>query len=165
MTVNDFTAAVRDAGLERHGEILAYLKRDLGLSHGNANLIAHVVREEMAGGPPPPGDLLDAQYAGAKAALRPIYDALVATAAELGSDVEIVVQKTGVSLRRRKQFAVVQAASARRVQLGLNLPATPADERVKEVSGMCSHRVDLTALEEVDVSVRAWISEAYAAAA
>ena len=165
VSVAEFTTAVRASGLERHGEILAYLKRDFGLSHGNANLIAHVVREELAGGPPAPEDLLDAQYAGSKSALRPIYDALVATATTLGSDVEIIVQKTGVSLRRRKQFAVVQAASSKRVQLGLNLPATPQDSRVKKVSGMCSHRVDLTSPEDVDGSVRTWLGEAYEAAA
>lgn len=59
----------------------------------------------------------------------------------------------------------MQAASSKRVQLGLNLPATPPDGRVKEVSGMCSHRVDLTSPEDVDDSVRTWLGEAYAAAA
>jgi hypothetical protein len=164
ISVAEFGQAVQRAELERHGEIVAFLKREYGLTHGNANLIAHVVREELAGGPAAPGDLLEAQYAGAKSGLRPIYDALLATAEGLGADVDVVVQKTGGSFRRRKQFAVVQAGSAKRVQVGLNLPATPSDQRVKAVSGMCSHRVDLTALEDLDDAVRGWISEAYVAA-
>lgn len=159
----DFTEAVRDSGLERHGQVVSYLKQEHDLTHGNANLVAHMVREELAGGPATPQQLLDAQYAGAKAALRPIYDALEATATGISPDVEVVVQKTGVSFRHRKQFALVQAASAKRMQLGLNLPVTPSDSRVMEATGMCSHRVDLSSLEEVDDSVREWIGEAYAA--
>lgn len=165
MSIDDFSKAIRSSGLERHGEMVAFLKREHGLTHGNANLIAHIVREELAGGPAPAEVLLDAQYDGAKAALRPIYDALLAVARSLGPDVEVVVQKTGVSFRRHKQFAVVQAPSSKRVQLGLNLPVTPADQRVTATSGMCSHRVDLTSLEDVDQAMRIWLGEAYAAAA
>ena len=108
--------------------------------------------------------LLEAQYAGGQAHLRPIYESLASVAASQGHDVERVVQKTGVSFRRRKQFALVQAPSSKRVQLGLNLPSTPDGGRVLEVSGMCTHRVDLTSPVDVDDDVRDWIAEADAAA-
>jgi len=160
-TVADYTTIIRTSGLEKHGQIVALLKSDLGLTHGNANLIAHVAREALAGGPPPPTELLAAQYAGVKQALFPIYEKLAAAAEDLGDDVEKVIQKTGVSFRRKKQFALVRAPSAKRVQLGLNLDRTPADERVVEVSGMCSHSVSLTDISEVDSAVAGWIEEAY----
>lgn len=155
---------VRAEGLEKHGQIVAMLKADHGLGHGNANLLSVRARELLAGGPTAAEDLLDGQYAGGKAPLRPIHDEIVAAARTLGDDVEVVVQKTGVSLRRRKQFAVVKAASSRRVELGLNLPTTPDDDRVDEVSGMCSHRVNLTCLDDVDEAVRTWLREACDAA-
>jgi len=164
MTLADFAEDIRKTGLQKHGQIVSYLKDEHGLTHGNANLMAHVVREQMAGGPTPAEALLNAQYEGGKAHLRPIYETLEKIAGSRGDDVAQVIQKTGVSFRRRKQFALIQAPSSKRVQLGLNLPTTPADERVREVSGMCTHRVDLTDPTEVDDDVTAWITSAYEAA-
>ncbi len=89
---------------------------------------------------------------------------LVAIATGLGPDASVVVQKTGVSLRRRRQFGVIQVPSAKRVQLGLNLAATPADPRIVATTGMCSHRVDLPSLDALDATIEAWIAEAYAQA-
>ena len=104
MSVAEFGQAVQRAELERHGEIVAFLKREYGLTHGNANLIAHVVREELAGGPAAPDDLLEAQYAGAKSGLRPIYDALLATAEGLG--------QTSLWWSRRPASAFAAASSS-----------------------------------------------------
>lgn len=118
-------------------------------------------RQHLAGGRPSDDALLDAQYAGGKAALRPILDAVLARAADLGADVSVVVQKTGVSLRRAKQFALVQVPSAKRVQLSLNLDATPPGDRVQETTGMCSHRTDLTDVMDVDDEVGGWLASAY----
>ncbi len=161
MTVADFTAAVRAAGLDKHGKIVAFLKSTHGLTHGNANLIAHTVRERLAGGPAPAEELLDAQYKGAKAALRPIYHELAAIAEGLGDDVSKVIQKTGVSFRRKKQFALVQAPSSKRVQLGLNLDDTPDDERIVAAKGMCTHKVVITSSAAIDDDIAAWIRAAY----
>lgn len=156
---------VTDAGLEKHGQIVAMLKSEHGLGHGNANLLSALARELLAGGPASDEDLLDAQYAGGKAHLRPVHDAVVGVGRSLGDDVEVVVQKTAVSLRRpRKQFAVVRAASTKRVELGLNLPETPDDDRVREASGMCSHAVDLHVSGDVDAAVEAWLRQAHDAA-
>ena len=83
-------------------------------------------------------------------------------AAGLGPDVDILVQKTGVALRRKRQFAVVQAASAKRIALGLNLGEAPHDPRVVATPGaMCAFRVDLPDADAVDANVEAWLREAY----
>ena len=162
MSIAAFAAAVQERGIDGHAKIIAFLKAEHGLSHGNANAVAHKVRELAAGGPAPADTLLDAQYAGAKAALRPVYEWIAAIAAGLGPDVTIVVQKTGVAFRRRKQFAVVQAASAKRVQLGLNLAAAPGDPRVIATPGaMCAFRVDLPHTQSVDADVARWLREGY----
>lgn len=160
-TVADFVDDMTRAGLEKHGKMVAYLKSEHGMTHGNANLIAHLVRERMAGGPPAATDLLEAQYTGAKAGLLPIYEELAAIAESLGDDVEKVVQKTGVSFRRARQFALVQVPSSKRVQLGLNLDETPSSDRIVEMSGMCTHKVDVTSVDEVDDTVAGWIRRAY----
>jgi len=164
LTVDDFFSLVAVAGLEKHGKIVAFLKSDHGLTHGNANLIAHVVRERMAGGPSTDETLIDAQYAKGKAALRPIYERLAELAVECGPDVTKVAQKTGVSFRRSKQFALIQAPSSKRVQLSLNLDNTPPGGRVEPTTGMCTHRANITHIDEIDDDVAAWISDAYRAA-
>ena len=123
--------------------------------------MAHKVRELNAGGPPPADALLDAQYAGAKAAFRPIYERLREVSKGFGSDVQIVVQKTGVALRRKKQFGVVNAPSGGRIQLGLNLASTPDDPRIVATTGMCNHKVDLPNLDAVDDDVVGWLRLAY----
>ena len=161
-TIADFAAELAAAGVEGHARIVAFLKERHGLSYGNANAVALKVRELAAGGPPADDALLDAQYAGPKAALRPVYDRLVAVAAGLGPDVQVVVQKTAVALRRKKQLGVIQAASAKRIQLGINLPETPADARVVPTPGMmCNHRVDLADEAAVDDAVSGWLRLAY----
>ena len=160
-TAADVADEIGRQGLERHSEVVAYLKTTLGLTHGNANLLAQVVRERLAGGPMTPDDQLAAQYSGSKAALLPTYHALSSVAEGVGADVMKVVQKTGVSFRRKKQFALIQAPSAKRIRLGLNLGATPDDPRVVETSGMCTHAVDLATPDEVDADVAAWLRASY----
>ena len=161
MKLAGFTKAVKASGHQKHGQIVAFLKTQHKSTHGNANLIAHLVREQLAGGPVDAGELLAAQYKGAKAALRPIYDELTAIAESLGGDVQKVVQKTGVSFRRAKQFALIQAPSAKRIQLGLNFKKAPKDKRVVETKGMCTHKVDIAGAGDVDDIVASWIRAAY----
>jgi hypothetical protein len=164
LTLADFTQRVEAAGIEKHGQVVAFLKSDFGLTYGNANLIATLVGQARAGGPAAPDELLAAQYAGAKAHLRPILDRISALATGLGSDVERVVLKTGVSFRRRRQFALVEAKSSARVQLGLNLAGEPGDPRVVPMGGMCTHKVDLSDPGDVDASLERVLASAYMAA-
>ncbi len=76
-TVAEWSAVISEAGPSKHTEIVSYLKSTHGLTHGNANLLAHKVREHGEGGPAPEADLLEAQYSGGKKALRPICDAVL----------------------------------------------------------------------------------------
>ncbi len=70
-------------------------------------------------------------------------------------------KKTTVSLRRSKQFAVIEPASASRMQLGINLRDAEPTERLRAAGGMCTHRVDVRSLEEVDAELLGWMREAY----
>jgi len=148
------------AGPATHGQAMALLKGEHGVSHGFANLVASRHRARAAG-PVSGDDLVDAQYAGAKAHLRPILERLVTQVSSFGPDVEVAPKKTGVSLRRSKQFALVEAPSAKRVQVGLNLKGTAPTERLRAAGGMCTHRVDVTGEAEVDEELLGWLREAY----
>ena len=154
---------VRSSGLAKHGEIVRLLKAEHGMTHGFANLVAHKTLKSDAGSADST-DLVSAQYQGAKADLKPIYDALVKVVNSLGKDVELAPKKAYVSLRRSKQFGLIQPSTKTRVDLGINLKGTPATDRL-EASGsfnaMVSHRVRLTAASEVDKEVKSWLAQAY----
>ena len=148
--------------LAKHGEVVAFLKSKHGLGHGYANLVAHSVKGggTLSRGDDPVGE----QFAGAKAALRPIYDALVAAARKFGSDVEVSPKKANVSLRRSKQFALLQPSTATRFDVGLNLKGAPPSGRLEasgSFSAMVSHRVRLESVKGVDQELIGWLKQAY----
>jgi hypothetical protein len=155
----EWFAVLEPTGLSKHSDIMNHLKSVHGVTHGFANGIALAYRSR--GESSESDDLVGAQYAGAKAGLRPVYEALVAAAAALGSDVDVVPKKTGVSLRRSKQFALIEAPSARRIQLGLQLREHPVTDRLLVGNAMCSHKVNLEAVGDVDDELQGWLREAY----
>lgn len=158
-SLEQWSSILDQTGLERHGQLLAFLKAQHGVTHGFANSIALLHRER--GVDHTDDDLVDRQYAGAKAGLRPLHDKLVEMGRSLGDDVEISPKRASVSLRRRKQFALIEPVSAQRIALGLNLGDTPANERLLSVTGMCTHRVDVRSLDDLDDELVDWLSRAY----
>lgn len=158
-TMPEWFDVVAATGLEKHGDIVAFLKAEHGMTHGFANGIAlqYRARHESA----EDVDLISAQYAGAKAGLRPICDALTDAATAFGPDVAVVPKKTSISLRRHQQFAVITAASAKRVQLGVQLKGEPVTERLVAGDSMCSRRVNLASIADVDAEVLGWLRQAY----
>ncbi len=164
-TLEQWIAVAKKSGAAKHGEIVKALKTDHGMSHGFANLVAHKTLKSDAGSAGGAADLIAAQYAGPKADLKPIYDALVKAAKALGKDVEISPKKTYVSLRRNKQFALIQPSTKTRVDLGINLKSEPAAGRLEKsgsFNAMVSHRVRLEKPGDVDRDVKAWLKKAYA---
>lgn len=158
----DWVALVRGWGLNKHKAIVDRLKAEQGIGHGYANLVAHMA---AAGDTPvADDDLVAAQYAGPKAALRPLYDRLLALIGGFGPDLEVSPKKTYVSLRRSKQFALIQPSTATRLDVGLNLKGVEPKGRL-EPSGtfnaMCSHRVRVSGPDDVDEALIGWLRQAY----
>jgi predicted transport protein len=163
-SLEEWFEILSDSGLEKHGQLMKLLKGEFGVTHGYANTIVLIYRQQAEGGVPAEDELVSAQYEGPKVTLKPIYEAIVAATAEFGADVEIAPKKTYVSLRRKKQFAIVQAATKTRVDLGLNLKGAELTERLEGgvvFSGMCSHKVRLSEAKEVDEEVIDWLRQAY----
>lgn len=155
-TLAQWKTLLGKAKLEKHGLIVKHLKTDHGVTHGFANLIASEFLKSDE-----PVDLVATQYAGPKAELKPIHDAIVKFAKSLGKDVEVAPKKTSVSLRRKKQFALITPATKTRVDLGLSLKGDPAEGRLETYNAMCSHRVRLSEPKDLDGEVKAWVKEAY----
>lgn len=154
------------AKLTKHGEIVKMLKADHGLGHGFANLVANRTLSGAAA-PVESDDLLAAQYAGPKAELKPLYDKLAKLISAFGKDVEFSPKKTYVSLRRSKQFGLIQPSTATRLDLGLNLKGVAPEGRLEAAgswNAMCTHRIKLGSAAELDAEVKAWLKQAYDAA-
>jgi hypothetical protein len=167
-TLAQLTALVKKSGLTKHGEIRDMLKRELGLGHGDANALAHATMQSdgtRAAAGLSGDEVLDTIYAGPKAALRPIHDALMAAITKFG-EFETVPKKGYVSLRRKKQFAMLGPGASTRVDVGINMKGVPATERLIALpaGGMCQYNVRVTSVKEVDKELIAWVKQAYEAA-
>jgi len=143
----------------KHTEAVNYLKTEHGVTHGFANTIVTLSKNDTR----TVEDLVENQYKG-KENLKPIYDELIEFVKSLGSDVTITPKKSTVSLIRKRQFLLIKPATKTRIDLGFKLKDTPTTDRL-ENSGpfgtMCTHRIKLQDLSEIDDDLKYWISEAY----
>ncbi len=167
-TLAEWLALAAASGHQKHGALVQWLKAEHGVTHGYANLIAHNALQSDASSVAASGvDLVAAQYAGAKAPLRPIYDRLAEAVRAFGPDVELAPKKQYVSLRRSKQFGLVQPTTATRVDVGITLKGLPPAGRL-EASGsfnaMVTHRVKVGAPREIDAELIGWLKKAYESA-
>ena len=74
---------------------------------------------------------------------------------------EIAPKKTSVSLRRSKQFGLIEPATKTRVDIGINLKGDVPTERLLAAGGMCTHNVRVSDVAQVDDELIAWLREAY----
>jgi hypothetical protein len=105
-------------------------------------------------------------YSGAKAGLKPIYDALLKLGRSLGSDVTVCPCQTMVPLYRNHVFAQIKPATRTRIDLGLALKDTKTPKRLINTGGFAkkdriTHRIEITSLAEIDEEVKRWLKRAY----
>lgn len=153
---------VRQSGIEKHLEIINFLKAKHGLTYGFANFVALKAKKSDAASMADT-DLLTSQYKG-KEPLKLIYEKLIGEIKMLGSDITITPKKDSVSIIRKKQFALIKPATINRIDLGLKIKDKPISERLQDsgpFGSMCSHRVILTTTSEVNKELLGWLNEAY----
>jgi Domain of unknown function (DUF5655)/Domain of unknown function (DUF4287) len=159
--IGDWIDLVTASRLSRHPEIVAMLKTEHGMTHGAAHRVALLARYAAQ---PLPADPVAALYAGRKAGLRPIHDKLIEMVSEFGNDIEQVPKKGYVSLRRARQFAMIQPSAADRIDVGLILRGTEPDGRLESARGfnaLFTHRVRIRATTDIDADLLAWLRDAY----
>ena len=193
-TMAQWSAIIAASGVTRHQDVVALLKTGHGMPHGAAHRISLTARQKAAPGAATPGppspatpeNPVSALYSGRKAALRPLHEALMTAIRALGDDIEIAPKKGYLSLRRGRQFAMIQPSGAGRIDVGLILPATPATTattakstalatpatpagpRLESAAGfnaLFTHRVRLPAGADIDPSLTGWLQLAYRHAA
>ncbi len=164
-TLEQWTTLVKESGKAKHGEVVKWLKSDHGITHGYANLIAHSAFKsdataQTAGG----ADLVSEMFAGDKAAMRPIFDAIMTSVRKLGGDVEEAPKKGYLSLRRSTQFATLHPSTKSRFDVGLKLKGIEPSGRLAAAgswNAMVTHRVRLASVSDVNTELLGWIRKAY----
>ena len=158
-SLEEWKEILRGKSFSKHTEAVNFLKKQHGVTHGFANTIVTLSRDSGTS----EEDLVKSQYKG-KESLIPIYEKILEVVQTFGPEVMIVPKKTTVSLVRKKQFALIKAATKTRIDLGLKLREKAPGGRL-ENSGpfgtMCTHRVRLSEVSEVDPELIAWLADAY----
>lgn len=157
--LDEWIRILKEKSFEKHSMAVKFLKDDHGVSHGYANTIVALSKED----PVASDDLIAAQYAG-KGSLKPIYDKLIAIVSSLGDDVTISPKKGSVSIIRKHQFALIKPSTKTRIDLGLKLKGIEP-QGILEPSGpfgtMCTHRIQITDIAGISKDARKWLSKAY----
>lgn len=158
-SLDEWTQILKEKNFVKHSEGVKFLKTEHNVTHGFANTIVTLSKEENNS----VEDLVKTQYKG-KENLVPIYKELINFVNSLGSDITITPKKGSVSIIRKKQFILIKPATKTRIDLGFKLKDKSITERL-ENSGpfgtMCTHRVKLMDKNEIDNELKKWIKEAY----
>jgi len=158
-SLDEWKNILQTKSFAKHSEAVKYLKTEHGVTHGFANTIVSLSKNDKSS----EQDLVESQYKG-KENLKPIYNELIQYVKSLGDDITITPKKTSVSIIRKHQFLLIKPATKTRIDLGFKLKEKPTTDRLED-SGpfgtMCTHRVRLTAPTDVDDQLKAWITEAY----
>ena len=168
-SLNVWIAIVKESGLTKHTDMVAMLKSQYSMSHGSAHRVAlkareadaaSIVKSAEASGRDPVSEL----HSGKKAGLKPLHDALMTVINAFGDDIELAPKKGYLSLRRKKQFAMIQPTTATRIDIGLILKDVPTTERLESAASfnaLFTHRVRVNTIDDVDAQVIAWLKQAY----
>lgn len=158
-SLEEWIKILEGKSFSKHSEAVNFLKKEYQVTHGFANTIVVLSK----GVDTSDDDLVTNQYQG-KEALYPIYEHLIAYLKTLGQDVTITPKKGSVSIIRKRQFLLIKPATKSRIDLGFKLKGKPATDRLQD-SGpfgtMCTHRVMISSLDEIDEQLKGWIQEAY----
>ncbi len=162
-TLEQWIDIVNKENFAKHGEILKFLKETHGLTHGFANLVAHKAKGSDAGSADDQDELITKQYVG-KEHFKLVYQKIMSEIEKFGNDIEIAPKNAYVSLRRKKQFALLQPATKTRFEIGIILKGQESQgklEAINTANAMCSHKINVAGVNDIDGEVIDWLKKAY----
>ncbi len=93
-----------------------------------------------------------------------VKNKIMAEINKFGSDVEISFKKAFVSLRRKKQFTIIQPSTKVRPDVGLNIKGVAPSGIVEDGSkwnSMCTHRIKVQEEKTINKDLFNWIKQSY----
>jgi hypothetical protein len=164
-SLDEWLELVQASGIDPldQNAVRRWLKAEHGVPQNSQWAIADAAARAAGWVRPTVEEYVESQYQGAKAALRPIYDAVASAIVQLGDDVTVEGRGGYTPFVRGRQFAAVAAAAKDRVDLGLRFTDPPAARRLQQASGpgQATHKIALRSVADVDDEVRYLLRAAY----
>jgi Domain of unknown function (DUF5655) len=109
---------------------------------------------------------VEQMFAGPKAGLRPLYDALLTLGLSIGKDTKACPCKTIVPIYRRHVIAQIKPATRTRIDFGLALGNTKTPKRLVDTGGFkkkdrITHRIEVASIDDIDDELQRWLKKAY----
>ncbi len=161
-SLDEWKTVIAKENLTKHGEIVKFLKESHNITHGYASEIALKVLGSDTDSSNDADAFIETQYKG-KEHLKAFYDKLLSEIEKFDGDFEIAPKKTYVSLKRKKQFVILNPTSKTRFEIGFNLKGIEAKGKLEneKPNGICSHKINLADISEIDKEIIDWIKMAY----
>ncbi len=165
-SLEEWVEAVGSSGVDPLDQLAVrkWLKAEHGIAQNSQWTIADAAARAAGWVRPSVEEYIDGQYAGAKAALRPIFDRLRAIIEGLGDDIGVEGRSTYTPFVRKRQFAAVAAATRSRVDVGLRYRDPPKSKLLSpaKAPGQATHKLSLTSVDDVTGEVERLLESAYA---
>ena len=136
-SLDEWKTLIAAQGFSKHGEIVKFLKETHQVTHGYASEIALKVLGSDADSSTDTNEFFVSQYKG-KEHLMAFYDKLLEEIQQFGGEFEVAPKKTYVSLKRKKQFIVLNPASKTRFEIGFNLKGVEPQGKLEAEKPNCS---------------------------
>lgn len=171
-TLDQWAEVVRRCGRKTIREQAAWLKEHHGFGSNTAWHIAEYAADSATWDGDPDiylrqaAGYVEGMFAGAKAGLRPIFEALVAAARDLGGDVKVCPCKTIVPFYRNHVFAQVKPATKTRLEFAVAIGDRKPTGKLRpnpraKGNDRLTHLFELTTEKDVAAEVRKWLKVAY----
>lgn len=171
-SLEEWLALTRKSGPATEKERIEWLKREHKLGTNSASWIAGRLEGRNTEEDSPEaylkqaGEWVEAQYAGPRAALRPLYDQLLKLGFSLSNDVKACPCKTMVPFYRNHVFAQIKPSTNTRIDFGLALGNTKAPKRLINTGGYekkdrITHRIEVKTKADIDDELKRWLKKAY----
>lgn len=166
-SLDELTHMIDESGLTKHNQLRDLMMQKFDLGFGDASMLVHYALKtdgqsaaEASGASM--AEITDRIYAGKTETQRQVHDRVMIEVEKFGP-FEIAPKKSYLSLRRKRQFAMLGPASRGRVEVGLNMKGLPGTDRLLEQQpgGMCQYKVLLENPAEVDAEFLGWLRQAY----
>ncbi|MEO8435303.1 MAG: DUF5655 domain-containing protein [Pyrinomonadaceae bacterium] len=171
-SLEEWLKLIKKEGPATEEERRKWLKETHGLGTNSAWWMAErsLGKSEEAGDPDSylraAEKYVEEMFAGKKAGLRPLYDKLLQVGLKTGKDVKACPCQTIVPLYRKHVFAQIKPTTQTRIDLGIALGDMKTPKRLIDTGGFAkkdriTHRIEITALPDIDDDVKHWLKVAY----
>lgn len=171
-SLDEWLRLIKKSGPKDEKARREWLKTDYGLGTNSAWWLAECAERKGAEVADPDAYLqaaagyVEAMFSGSKAALRPIYDALLKLGLSVGKEAKACPCQTIVPLYRKHVFAQIKPTTRTRIDFGFALGDTEPKGKLIDTGGFAkkdriTHRIEITSLKDIDEEVKHWLKVAY----